>query len=89
MSRPFPKPRAWSNLRAMIRALPLCLLLAACSDFPEVGRAEADLANPGATPALLTADELAALSPAGPQPSAGLSGEVAALRERARRLRQR
>ncbi len=73
----------------MIRALPLCLLLAACTDFPEVGRAEAALADTAAPPALLTADELAALSPDAPDRSSALSGEAAALRARADRLRQR
>lgn len=73
----------------MIRALPVLLLLAACSDFPEVGRAEAELANPGATPALLTVDELAALVTTTPDRSNAMAGEVAALRDRARRLRQR
>lgn len=73
----------------MIRALPLFLLLAACSDFPEVGRAEAALANPGDTPPLLTAAELGAISATAPDRSNALAGEAAALRERARRLRGR
>lgn len=73
----------------MIRALPLCLLLAACSDFPEVGRAEAALANPGATPALLTHDQMAALQTTAPDRSNALAGEAAALRARADRLRRR
>lgn len=73
----------------MIRALPLCLLLAACTDFPEVGRAEAALASPGTTPALLTAEELAQLSPDANNAAAGLSAEAAALRARADRLRHR
>ena len=73
----------------MIRALPLCLLHAACADFPEVGRAEAELAVPGATPSLLTSRELATLATAAPDRSNALAGDVAGLRERARRLRQR
>lgn len=73
----------------MIRALPLCLLLAACADFPDVGRAETDLEASGETPALLTAHELAALTTAAPDLSNALAGDVAGLRERARRLRQR
>lgn len=73
----------------MIRALPLCLLLAACADFPDVGRAETDLEASGETPALLTARELAALTTAAPDRSNALASDVAALRERARRLRQR
>ena len=73
----------------MIRALPLFLLLAACSDFPEVGQAEAALANPGDTPALLTTDELDALAVQAPDRSAALVGEAAALRARADRLRRR
>jgi hypothetical protein len=73
----------------MIRALPLFLLLTACADFPEVGRAEAALVNPGDTPALLTSDEMAALSVTAPDRSAALAGEAAALRNRARHLRQR
>lgn len=73
----------------MIRVLPALLLLAACSDFPEIGRAEAALANPGATPTLLTAEELAALGTTQPNRSSALAAEAAALRERARRLRAR
>lgn len=73
----------------MIRALPLFVLLAACADFPEVGRAEAALANPGQTPALLTSVELAQLSVNAPDRSNALSAEAAALRARAERLRRR
>ena len=77
----------------MIRTLPLVrplvLILAACSDFPEVGRAEAMLANPGDTPPLLTADALAAITTAAPDRSAALAGQAAALRDRANRLRRR
>lgn len=86
--RPFPPPALWVSLNAMIRALPLCLLLAACTDFPEVGRAQAALATPGPTPALLTAEELAQLSPGASNAGAGLSAEAAALRARANRLRR-
>lgn len=74
----------------MIRALPFLLLLSACSDFPEVGRAEAKLATSATTPALLTAEEMAAL---GLQPStdqsAALAAEAARLRARANALRRR
>lgn len=73
----------------MFRALIALLLLTACSDFPEVGRAEAGLTNPGTTPALLTSEELAALVTAAPDRSNALAAEAAALRERARRLRMR
>ena len=73
----------------MIRALPFLLMLAACSDFPEVGKAEAMLADPGATPALLTAAEIAAINTAAPNRSNALGGEVAGLQDRARRLRLR
>lgn len=72
----------------MIRALPLFLLLAACADFPEVGRAEAKLASPDVTPALLTAEELASVA-SPPAATPGLFAEAAALRARADRLRRR
>lgn len=71
----------------MIRALPLCLCLAACTDFPEVGRAEAARAATGTTPALLTAEELTQLPQSASNAAAGLSAEAAALRARANRLR--
>lgn len=89
MSGPFRNPHAWSNLSAMIRALPLFLLLAACSDFPEVGRAEAALADPGDTPPLLTADAVAMIGTAVPDQPSTLATEAAALRARALVLRQR
>lgn len=74
----------------MTRALPLLfLLLAACSEFPQVGRAEAMLANPGDTPPLLTETELAAVTSATPDRSNTLANEAAALRARAERLRRR
>lgn len=73
----------------MIRALPLFLLLAACADFPEVGRAEAKLTSADVTPPLLTAEELA-LALSNPSVSApALAAEAAALRARADRLRRR
>ena len=76
----------------MIRALPLCLVLAlaACAEFPEVGRAEAALTDPGATPPLLTSEEMAAIveSPVTDR-SGALAAEAAALRARAARLRRR
>ncbi len=71
----------------MIRALPLCLLLAACADFPEVGRAEAAFATSGTAPALLTAEELAQINPRTSNAAAGLAAQAAALRARAARLR--
>jgi hypothetical protein len=73
----------------MIRALPLILLLSACADFPEVGRAEADLAPAKTAPALLTTDELAAVVPAEVEDTNGLTGAALALQARARALRQR
>ncbi len=73
----------------MTRTLPLLALLAACADIPEVGRAEAALADPGQTPALLTADQLASLTGSTPDLSNALAGEAAALRARADRLRRR
>lgn len=76
----------------MTRALPLLLvlLLAACSDFPEVGRAEAKLATTATTPPLLTAEALAlATGGALVDRSGALTGEAAALRARAATLRQR
>lgn len=73
----------------MLRALPLFALLAACADIPEVGRAEAALADPGQTPALLTSVQLAALTGTTPDLSNALAGEAAALRARAERLRAR
>ena len=73
----------------MLRALPLFLLLAACADFPEVGRAEAELARAGDTPALLTDSALAALVAGAPDRSDTLAAEASSLRDRARRLRNR
>lgn len=73
----------------MIRALPILLLLTACTDFPQVGRAEAELATDSTTPSLLTADELATLGASTPDLSNALSAEAAGLRARATRLRQR
>lgn len=73
----------------MIRALPLFLALAACADFPEVGRAEAKLASPNVTPALLTAEELAAVTNDTAAPAPILAAEIAALRARAAVLRRR
>lgn len=73
----------------MTRALFLLPLLAACADIPQVGRAEAMLANPGDTPPLLTANELAAVTTAAPDRANALGAEAAALQARARRLRQR
>lgn len=70
----------------MIRALPALLLLAACADFPDVGAA---VAASGATPPLLTATELAAITGTTPDLSNALAAEAAALRSRARLLRQR
>ena len=74
----------------MTRALPLLLLLlAGCSEFPDVGRAEAALTTPGTTPALLTASQLAAIDTAAPRPSGALAEQAAALRARANQLRRR
>lgn len=76
----------------MIRALPLCLALAltACAEFPEVGRAEAALTAPGATPPLLTAEEMSAIVEAPVTDRSGaLAADAAALRARAARLRKR
>lgn len=74
----------------MTRILPLLLLLSACADFPEVGRAEAQLTNPGATPPLLTTAEMDAIIEAPVTDRSGaLSGEAAALHARAARLRNR
>lgn len=74
------------------RALPfaLCLALSACTDFPEVGAAEATLTNPGITPPLLTSDALAQIAGAPVIDRSGaLLAQAAALRARAVRLRQR
>lgn len=73
----------------MIRALPILLLLTACTDFPQVGHAESELATASTTPTLLTADELVALGASTPDLSNALDAEAAALRARATRLRQR
>jgi hypothetical protein len=74
----------------MNRAMPLLLVLAACSDFPEVGRAEAKLATTATTPPLLTAEQLALVTGGGLADRSGaLSVEAASLRARAAALRQR
>lgn len=87
-------PRAeralWLAMTYRSIALALCLFLPACADFPEVGRAEAALGAPGSTPALLSSDELVALGAVPVTDRSGaLSGEAAALRARAARLRRR
>ncbi len=74
----------------MLRVLPaLFLFLAACSDFPHLSRDGAALVDPGPTPPLLTATELAAISGTAPDRSNALSVEAAALRARAQNLRAR
>lgn len=73
----------------MLRAVLVLCILTGCSDFPEVGAAEARLKSTGATPRLLTGEELAALSAATPNRSPALATEAAALQARAKRLRQR
>jgi hypothetical protein len=75
----------------MLRAIFVCLFLglSACSAIPEVGAAEARLDAAGATPALLTAEELAALTAAAPLPRSALNGPASALQARAKTLRQR
>ncbi len=75
----------------MLRAifLSFSLLLAACSNIPDVGLAEARLNDTGVTPKLLTAEELAALCTATQDPPPALAGEAATLQARAKILRQR
>jgi hypothetical protein len=69
--------------------LSFSLLLAACSNIPDVGLAEVRLNATGVTPNLLTAAELAALTTATQVPPPALAGEAAALQARAKTLRQR
>ena len=75
----------------MLRAifLSFSLLLAACSNMPDVGLAEARLNVTGVNPNLLTDTELAALTTATQDPPPALAGEAAALQARAKTLRQR
>ena len=75
----------------MLRAifLSFSLFLAACSNIPDVGLAEARLNATGVTPNLLTAEELAALTTATQVPPPALAGEASALKARAKTLRQR
>lgn len=74
----------------MTRAVPaLFLLLAACSDFPQLGRADPALGVPNTTPPLLTEAELTAVTGPAPDLSNPLSAEAAALRVRAENLRAR
>jgi hypothetical protein len=75
----------------MLRAifLSFSLPLAACSNIPDVGLAEARFNATGVTPSLLTAEELAALATATQDPPPALAGEAAALQARAKILRQR
>jgi hypothetical protein len=64
-------------------------LLAACSNIPDVGLAEAKLNATGVAPNLLTVEKLAALTSAAKDPPPALVGEAAALKARAKTLRQR
>ena len=75
----------------MLRAifLSFSLPLAACSNIPDVGLAEARLNATGVTPNLLTAEYLAALTTATQDPPPALADEAAALQTRAKTLRQR
>jgi len=74
----------------MLRILPaLFLFLAACSDLPNLSREDAALVDPGPTPPLLTAAELAAVTGPAPDRSNALAAEAAALRARAENLRAR
>lgn len=73
----------------MFRAFLVFAFLTGCSDFPEIGKAEARLGASGVTPGLLTAEEIAALTASAPDPGAGLAAEAADLRSRAKTLRQR
>ena len=75
----------------MLRAifLSFSFLLAAWSNIPDVGLAEARLNATGVTPNLLTAEYLAALTTATQNPPPALAGEAAALQARAKTLRQR
>jgi hypothetical protein len=69
--------------------LSFSFLLAACSNIPDVGLAEARLNATGVTPNLLTAEDLVALTTATQDPPPALAGEAAALQARAKTLRQR
>jgi hypothetical protein len=69
--------------------LPLVLALQACAEFPEVGRAESLLSPDATAPALLTVEEMAALSTGPVRGGGALADEAARLRERANRLRRR
>jgi hypothetical protein len=73
----------------MCRALLLCLLLAACADFPEVEAAEARLTDAPAPQLLPTADILARAAAPGRAESgqAALAARVARLKARAAALR--
>ena len=75
----------------MLRAifLSFSFLLAACSNIPDVGLAEARLNATGVTPNLLTAEDLVALTTATQDTPPALAGEAAALQARAKTLRQR
>ncbi len=74
----------------MTRAVPtLFLLLAACSDFPQLGRSDPAHGVSNTTPPLLTEAELAAVTGTAPDLSNALSAEAAALRARAENLRAR
>lgn len=70
--------------------LALCAALSACASFPEVDRAQATLAAPGAPPALIPLEE--ALAQAGTvrvteAERARLAARAAALRARAAAMR--
>jgi len=65
----------------MSRSMILALLLAACTDFPEVTSASRDVAGPA--PALLPLDQLlAAPAPVAEARGAALVAQAAALRRR-------
>lgn len=71
--------------------LSLCLVLAACADFPQIEEADRDAGPIGPPPPLLPFDELEAATAAGPTPDSGidaLEARAAALRTRAAILRQ-